>query len=261
MTQLAIIEQQSTQLLGTIAEAAKNPDVDVDKMQALLDMQERVMNRAAKAAFTQAIHAFQEECPEIPKSRVISVRGRRQSSYCAFEDMMRVIRPIMVKHGLTASFNSDDKNGRIEVICTLSHKDGFDLVSKFAAPSDKSGSKNDVQAVGSSLSYGKRYSLAAALGLVFAEEDDDGNATSPPESAPTAAKAKPRTAEERAQMVNNVQGRMEAEGVSDKEVNDAMQKLGKAEEGDDWRNLSDSVVAYMGTNDGFLKVVNAIFEK
>jgi len=35
-------------------------------------------------------------------------------------------------------------------------------------------SKNDAQAVGSALSYAKRYSLAASLGIV-AEDDDDGN--------------------------------------------------------------------------------------
>jgi len=46
-------------------------------------------------------------------------------------------------------------------------------------PLDNSGSKNAVQAVGSSVSYGKRYVMAALLNITTRGEDDDGNAAAP----------------------------------------------------------------------------------
>ena len=39
---------------------------------------------------------------------------------------------------------------------------------------DKSGSKNVIQAVGSAVTYGQRYTLIGALGITTADEDIDG---------------------------------------------------------------------------------------
>jgi hypothetical protein len=56
-------------------------------------------------------------------------------------------------------------------------------------------SKKDAHGVGSAITYGRRYSLAAALGVV-ADEDDDGNEASkgnseqPPKSPPGVSKAR-----------------------------------------------------------------------
>ena len=41
-------------------------------------------------------------------------------------------------------------------------------------PYDSTGSKNTVQSIGSSTSYGKRYTAAALLNLTARGEDDDG---------------------------------------------------------------------------------------
>ena len=42
-------------------------------------------------------------------------------------------------------------------------------------PADTSGSKNVVQAIGSSVSYGKRYTMQALLNITSGGEDDDGH--------------------------------------------------------------------------------------
>lgn len=49
--------------------------------------------------------------------------------------------------------------------------------------------KKDAQAVGSAISYGRRYSLSAALGIVA--EDDDGNAASAPAPRPVTSNGQP----------------------------------------------------------------------
>ena len=47
---------------------------------------------------------------------------------------------------------------------------------------DSTGSKNAVQAVGSSTSYGKRYTAMALLNITTGGEDDDGTAAGAPET-------------------------------------------------------------------------------
>ena len=59
--------------------------------------------------------------------------------------------------------------------CVLSHKSGHYEETTLSGPPDASGSKNAIQAIGSTLTYLQRYSLVQALGLA-AGDDDDGKA-------------------------------------------------------------------------------------
>jgi hypothetical protein len=61
------------------------------------------------------------------------------------------------------------------VTCVLSHNLGHSEETTLSGPPDKTGNKNDIQAIGSTLTYLQRYSLMQALGLA-ASNDDDGNA-------------------------------------------------------------------------------------
>src|SRR5690606_9193784 len=55
-------------------------------------------------------------------------------------------------------------------------RDGHSEETTIFLPADTSGSKNSVQAVGSSTSYGKRYTASALLNITTRGEDDDGRA-------------------------------------------------------------------------------------
>ena len=63
------------------------------------------------------------------------------------------------------------------VTAIITHKDGHREQSTGLYPFDKSGSKNDIQAVGSAISYGKRYQQNALLNITTHGEDDDGFAS------------------------------------------------------------------------------------
>lgn len=56
--------------------------------------------------------------------------------------------------------------------------------------------KSTPQGMGSAYTYGRRYGLAALLGIV-ADEDDDGNAASAPAKAPEPRREKKKTLQER----------------------------------------------------------------
>ena len=62
---------------------------------------------------------------------------------------------------------------------TLVHESGEYMVSRMVLKN----AKGDMQGLGSSISYAKRYSLAAMVGVTSEDEDDDGNAASLPQSA------------------------------------------------------------------------------
>lgn len=168
---------ESAAIIQVIERAAMNPNVDIDKMERLLEMQERIMARNAKAAYDAAYADMQNDLPEIRERGGIKDRaGNIQSKYALWEDINEAIKPVLAKHGFGISFRTGQHEGRIVVTGVLSHRDGHREETTMELPTDTSGSKNAVQAVGSSTSYGKRYTAQALLNLTSRGEDDDGHA-------------------------------------------------------------------------------------
>lgn len=168
-------DTESTAIINVIERAAINPAVDIDKMERLLEMQERIMDRNAKAAYIQALADMQQELPVIAERGGIKDRsGRVQSKYALWEDINETIKPILGKHGFALSFRTG-RDGEFTVVTgVLGHRGGHSEETSIHLPADTSGSKNSVQAVGSSTSYGKRYTAQALLNLTSGGEDDDG---------------------------------------------------------------------------------------
>ncbi|RUR29722.1 single-stranded DNA-binding protein [Vreelandella andesensis] len=161
----------STAIIQVIERAALNPDVDIDKMERLLQMQERVMDRQAMMAYSTAMAAMQTELPSIEE------RGKTNNGfYATLEDIVDTVRPIMQKHGFAVSFRIQTQERGIQVTGVLMHKDGHREETSMLLPADMSGNKNAVQAFGSSTSYGKRYVLSALLNITTRGQDDNGSA-------------------------------------------------------------------------------------
>ncbi len=164
-------------ILNVIARAAADPNVDIDKLERLLEMQERVLGREAKAQFTAALAALQPELPVITENGGIKdCSGNVQSTYALWEDINEAIKPQLAEHGFALSFRTRRTENEISVTGVLSHRGGHSEETELSLPSDTSGSKNAVQAVGSSTSYGKRYTAMALLNLTSRGADDDGKA-------------------------------------------------------------------------------------
>jgi len=167
--------QESAALIQVIERAASNPQVDLDKMERLLAMQERILERNARAAYADAMAAMQAELPIIAERGGIKDRGGNvQSRYALWEDVVGVITPILSRHGFSLSFRTGNDAAGVTVTGVLTHREGHSEQTSMTLPIDTSGSKNAVQSVGSSTSYGKRYTAAALLNLRTGEADDDG---------------------------------------------------------------------------------------
>lgn len=162
-------------ILSVIARAAADPNVDIDKLERLLEMQERVLARDAKAEYMAALAEMQPKLPVIGERGGIKDRGGNiQSTYALWEDINEAIKPVLAEHRFALSFKTRREASEIIVTGILSHAGGHSEQTELSLPSDTSGSKNAVQAVGSSTSYGKRYTASALLNLTSRGEDDDG---------------------------------------------------------------------------------------
>lgn len=171
----AEIAEYSGGLLDVIARAARDPSVDIDKMERLIAMQERVQSRNAEVAFSAALAEVQPLLPVISERGGIKDRnGNVQSTYALWEDVNEAIRPMLAQHGFSLSFKVDRTADQISVTGILRHREGHKEETTLTLPTDSSGSKNAVQAVGSSTSYGKRYTAFALLNITSTGEDDDG---------------------------------------------------------------------------------------
>lgn len=103
--------------------------------------------------------------------------------YANLSDILGVVRPILLEHGIRIrqgehqNFPCDDGGGkgRLSIVYT-------DLVYDMTGEFERTilhvpYLKMDGQGAGSALTYGRRYTLVAALGLATGEGDDDGAST------------------------------------------------------------------------------------
>lgn len=143
---------------------------NLDLAEKLMSLQERWESNQARKEFDEAVAAAKAEIPPITRNAT----GHNDKKYADFAAIAKVVDPIIGKHGLSYRFRTT-QNGTIAVTCILSHKAGHSEETTLCGPADKTGSKNDIQAIGSTLTYLQRYSLVQMLGLA-AGNDDDGKA-------------------------------------------------------------------------------------
>lgn len=143
-------------------------DGKLELAEKLMGLQERWEANQARRTFNEAITAAKAEIKPIARAST----GHNSKKYADFATIATAIDPILSKHGLGYRFRSKEGE-RIAVTCLIFHKDGHSEETTLSGPPDKTGNKNDIQAIGSTLTYLQRYSLMQALGLA-AGNDDDG---------------------------------------------------------------------------------------
>ena len=179
----AIIAEGPGALLNAIVMLAKDPAVDVTKLQALLEMQGRMEAKDAEREFNRAFSEMEPKLPRIKKNGDVEYKNKntglmeKSFKFGKWEDVDSAIRPILREHGFSLSFDTQPRQGDGGgLICngTLLHTGGHSKRASIALPLDASGGKNNLQGMGSSFSYGKRYTTTMLLNLVFEGDDDDG---------------------------------------------------------------------------------------
>lgn len=184
--QVPAIRSESEHLVLMFERLAKDPAVDVVKLEKLIEMQERIIRHNARAEFYAAFAEMQGQLPSISERGEIVVQGQVRSTYARDEDITEAVRPILKEYGFALSFRNEFTDaGKLRIIGVLSHRGGHTEQDQFICEADTSGSKNAIQALGSSRSYGKRYTTISLLNISTRGTDDDG-ATSEQHKAPDA---------------------------------------------------------------------------
>lgn len=172
-------------ILGAIMQAAANPEIDAEKVERLMGMYQKIRADEARRAYMLAFPAMQAELPTIDQNGRIVIEKNGQTiqstPYAKWEDINEAIQPVLYRHGFGLFFRPGvATDGKITVTAVVSHQDGHQEEATITLTHDATGSKNSVQAVGSTLSYGQRYSARCLLNFqsrAKVDRDDDGEAS------------------------------------------------------------------------------------
>ena len=173
-------ETQAITPAQQIIEAVKG-GADLVQLKGVLELQEQWEAREAKKAYHAAMSAFKANSPEIIKDKKVSFgAGKASYNHASLGNVVKTINSELSKHGLSASWQTA-QNGAISVTCKITHIMGHSEETTLSAQSDGSGSKNAIQAIGSTITYLQRYTLLALTGLATEDQDDDGHGSQPVE--------------------------------------------------------------------------------
>jgi hypothetical protein len=170
---------QPSDLLAIIARAARDPDVNVEKMRELFALKRELEADEAKRAFYRALAQAKGEFGPILKTRLVDYEhtqgeGRTTYRYEELADIGAVVDPVLSKYGLSYRHKSTQEGAKIKVTCVLSHELGHSEENSLEGVEDKSGRKNPNQAIASTVTYLQRYTLKEAIGIGAGRDDDAG---------------------------------------------------------------------------------------
>jgi len=175
----SLVAEPEPGLIGMLERLAQNPDVPVDKLERLLEMQERISAKQAESDFNIALTAAQSEMGRISAD---GNNPQTRSKYATYGKLDRVLRPIYTNHGFALSFGTGEPIApeTVRVLCYLSHRGGHSRTYQVDMPADGKGAKGgDVMtkthATGAAMSYGMRYLLKMIFNVAVGEDDKDGN--------------------------------------------------------------------------------------
>lgn len=171
---------QATSIVEIIARAARDPNVDIEKMERLLHMQEQIMQREAFVEFNRALASAQAEMQPIVRD---APNSQTNSRYARLETIVEQITPIRSRHGFSVSFSTADcpKPDHIRIVGELLHVGGHSKSYADDYPLDLTGikgsqNKTRIHAHASTITYGRRYLTCMMFDLAIKDDDDDGNA-------------------------------------------------------------------------------------
>lgn len=185
-----VSQSAEQQMISSIMQIASNPDIDVDKMEKLFAMQERMMDRQAKMDYDNALARVQADMPRITqRGQIKNKTGMVVANYMKYEDIDLEIRPRLQKEGFSLKHDRKHIDGKMVVKTTLKHRSGHEESVEIPLPYDKENAlKSALQAAVGTFSVGKRVNVCSLLNIVQEGEDDaarmaDANAVTDDQAA------------------------------------------------------------------------------
>lgn len=166
---LATRDEAGLQMQELFRQALDKGAEGVGALEKLIDLQERVHKRRAELEFSLALAAFQNECPPVQKTSTANIASKSGTgykfTYADLEEIIATVRPHLMAHGFSFTFDSDTDGRMLTCVCTLRHEAGHRESSKFVVPTESPSAATPAQKMGGALTYAKRQSLIGVLGL------------------------------------------------------------------------------------------------
>ena len=180
--QTALAVQQNA-LTALLADPERLNALPIDKLERLFDLNERMLERSAKASFQRAFKAVQDQVEPVPKrGRIDYGRGKGSTPYAKPEDVVGMLRPLLRANGLSYSTSSQgepvagsvDGKPMTRMTLKLRHEEGHEEAHHLDVPvaAGKGGSMNLMQAIASTASYCEKHLLCKVFGVVTADDHD-----------------------------------------------------------------------------------------
>lgn len=148
----------------------------VGVMERLVALDREMKKDAAAAEYAAAFSSLQNEMRSFKPTKAVPGKepGSVRYTYLPYEEIMREVRPLCEKNGLSISFSTDFSDARIVQTCTIQHISGHSRDYKaFVRAGAGPYGATESQADGAAMTYAKRYALCNALNILV-ERDTDG---------------------------------------------------------------------------------------
>ncbi|VEJ46140.1 ERF family protein [Bartonella vinsonii] len=152
---------------------ALESDVDMDRLERLIALREKEIERQNYERFASDLSNMQIEYQKIQKN---STNTHTNSQYATLDQYIDAVKNTLAKHRFSLfSRIKEQSSDSIIIEMTLTHPSGNKISTEGKFPYDTKGCKSTIQSVGSAITYARRYLLGMLLNVVSEDDDTDGN--------------------------------------------------------------------------------------
>jgi hypothetical protein len=174
------VDIEADKMHPMVVAAMRGGGLDTQSLRELLELQREWQRDNARSSYTRAMVELKNNLPAVlDRDRKVSY-GKTNFRFTTLSHAMEAVTPHLNDYGFSLTWIPTNSEGMIRVTCRLTHVDGHYEETTMSAPPDNSGSKNPIQAIGSTQSYLQRYTALALLGIATKDMPD---ADDPPEPA------------------------------------------------------------------------------
>jgi hypothetical protein len=160
-----------------IMQIALNKGIDIDRIEKMLELQEKWEAREAKKTYAKAMAEFKANSPEIIKTVHVEYRNNKgdlvQWDHSELGKICEDITKGLSPYGFWHKWEKRKEDGMIYIKCILTHADGHSESVEDFGPPDTSGNKDALKADASTTTYLQRHTLLAVTGLAEKGTDRD----------------------------------------------------------------------------------------
>jgi hypothetical protein len=168
---------QTDGMISMLERVLMDPNVPVERLERLLELQDRERQRQAKVVWAERMSETQAEIHAVVKNQDNS---QTRSRYATYDALDRMVRPLYTRHGFSVTFNTETVSESTIRVVAFVENSGFERRYEIEMPCDGKGAKGgDVMtkthAVKSAVTYGKATLLPMIFNIAVTDKADDGN--------------------------------------------------------------------------------------